>query len=328
LSSTQQTHILIYGTGAVGLGIASALLNTNSVVLTLIARPKTASALKAGGLFRTGIFGDFSASPSSFSVFSCLGEIPSDSKYGLILVCTKSFDSAFAAQDLHKHKYILKDTSAIVLFQNGWGNAEVFAEYFPQKMIYNARVITGFTRTAPNTVTITVHADSIRIGSLFIDDLTAVKPLVKLIDAGGIPCAVTSSVEKDLWAKMLYNCALNPLGAVLGVEYGKLAEQPETRLIMDNIIKETFAVISAAGFSTHWETPNDFIEIFYSKLVPDTAAHKSSTLQDILAGKKTEIDALTGQVIFLAEKHKIDVPFTTAVHNMVKFLEHKNTTAS
>lgn len=64
-----------------------------------------------------------------------------------------------------------------------------------------------------------------------------------------------------------------------------------------------------------------FLDAFYKKLVPDTAEHRSSTLQDILAKKKTEIDALNGAVIKLAKGYRINVPYNLVVYNMVKFLE-------
>jgi 2-dehydropantoate 2-reductase len=67
----------------------------------------------------------------------------------------------------------------------------------------------------------------------------------------------------------------------------------------------------------------DFIKVFYEKLVPDTAEHKSSTLQDILAKKPTEIDALNGAVIALANSRQIAVPYNLAVYNMIKFIEAK-----
>ena len=76
-----------------------------------------------------------------------------------------------------------------------------------------------------NEVEITVHADSIHIGSLFDGDLLCMEKLCELITKGDIPCEKTDSIEKDLWAKMLYNCALNPLGAILDVPYGVLAEK-------------------------------------------------------------------------------------------------------
>lgn len=83
--------------------------------------------------------------------------------------------------------------------------------------------------------------------------------------------------------------------------------------------------MTAAGHRTHWQRPTEFLEVFYERLVPDTAEHKSSTLQDISAGKRTEIEALNGAVIKLADRHGVDVPCNTAVYNMVKFLEERGT---
>jgi 2-dehydropantoate 2-reductase len=90
---------------------------------------------------------------------------------------------------------------------------------------------------------------------------------------------------------------------------------------MNRITGEVFVVMEAAGFKTHWATSGDFLKIFYDKLVPYTAGHKSSTLQDIAAGKKTEIDSLTGEVLALAEKHRIEVAYNRAIYAIIKFVE-------
>ena len=82
--------------------------------------------------------------------------------------------------------------------------------------------------------------------------------------------------------------------------------------------------MTKAGHGIHRESAKDFLEVFYGKLVPDTAKHKSSTLQDIVAKKPTEIDALNGAVIKLAKEHQVNVPYNLAVYNMVKFLEAKS----
>jgi 2-dehydropantoate 2-reductase len=314
--------VLIYGGGAVGLGIAGFLLKSKAQV-DIVARESTVSALRKHGLVRTGIWGDYYAEPAAFASYTSLSEIKIKG-YDYILVCTKSFDSSDAAKDLAQYDSMLSDKTKIVLFQNGWGNAEIFLSFFDKEKIYNARVITGFSRPKANEVTITVHADSIHIGSLFNEDLVCIENLCQSIDKGGIPCQATSNIEKDLWAKMLYNCALNPLGAILDVPYGVLAEHEPSRIIMKGIVEEVFEVIKATGHQTHWQSPKDFLEVFYNQLVPDTARHKSSTLQDILAKKKTEIDALNGAVIKLAEKHEVHVPYNSAVYNIVKFIEAKN----
>jgi len=313
---------LIYGGGAVGLGLASCLLKSKACV-DIIARKDTVLSLRKNGLARTGIFGNYNASPSTLDSYLSLDDIERKI-YDYILVCTKSFDSFEAAKDLSKHKSLFAEKTKIVLFQNGWGNTEVFLSFFDKETIYNARVITGFERHRSNEVAITVHADSIHIGSLFGADLSGVEYLSESIKNGDIPCQTTEEIGKDIWAKMLYNCALNPLGAILDVPYGTLAEHEFTRSIMNGIVEETFNVMTIAGYETHWRKAKDFLVAFYEKLVPDTAEHKSSTLQDIVAKKRTEIDALNGAVIKLADKFTVDVPYNSVVYNIVKFIEAKN----
>lgn len=311
--------VLIYGGGSVGLGIASCLLKSETQV-NIIARENTVSYLRQYGLVRKGIFGEYYAEPADFGCFPSLSAT-SEQIYDYILVSTKSCDSLEAAKDISQHNTCFEDSTIIVLFQNGWGNAEIFSSFLPKEQIFNARVITGFNRPKPNEVLITVHADAIHIGSLFGVNPSKIEDLCKAITNGDIPCQSTYEIEKDLWAKMLYNCALNPLGAILDVPYGTLAENDSTRFIMDNISEEIFQVLAITGYKTHWKKAGDFLKVFYDKLVPNTAEHKSSTLQDILAKKKTEIEALNGAVIKLAEKHHIEVPYNRTVYNMIKFIE-------
>ena len=90
---------------------------------------------------------------------------------------------------------------------------------------------------------------------------------------------------------------------------------------MDSIVEEVFAVMTKAGYETHCESAKDFLGVFYGRLVPDTAEHKSSTLQDITAKKPTEIDALNGAVIKLAEELNVPVPCNLVVYNIIKFIE-------
>ena len=314
---------LIYGSGAVGLGLASCLLKAGGEVDLIDKDEEIVAALCEHGLRRTGIFGDFGADSSEFRSHTSLQAI-SDKEYDYILICTKSFDSYSAAKDLADYKNLLGHKGRIVLCQNGWGNAEIFTTFFEKERVYNARIITGFQKPNGHTVIITVHADSIRIGNLFDVSSSCMESLCQSISEGGIQCEITYEIGKYLWAKMLYNCALNPLGALLDVPYGVLAEYEYTRCIMNHIVQEVFTVMTSAGYETPFQTPKAFLDVFYSKLVPDTAQHKSSMLQDIKAGKQTEIDALNGAVIELAKIYGIDVPYNSIAYNLVKFLECKN----
>lgn len=314
--------VLIYGGGAVGLGIASCLLKAEADV-DIISRPDTVAALKLDGLYRRGIFGDYHAAPEQFSAFKTLKEIK-DKTYDYIIISAKSNASRAIAENLKKNSQYLSEKTKIVLFQNGWGNADIFAYYFPRKIIYNARVITGFKRTEKNQVEITVHADSVHIGSLYNEPVEFVKELSEAIKKGDLPCSLTNAIEKDLWAKMLYNCPLNPLGAIFQVPYGSLGESEYTREIMEKIVNEIFLVIEKSGYQTYWKEPKAYLKEFYAKLLPPTANHEASMLQDIRAKKRTEIDALNGAIVDLGDRLSVPVETNRLITQMIKFLESKN----
>jgi 2-dehydropantoate 2-reductase len=273
-------------------------------------------------LKRTGVFGTYTVPAETFGAYTSLDDVPDNFDYEFVLVCTKSFDTRSAAIELSQSPLFKSNPdTCFVLCQNGWGNADIFCEYFPSSQIYSARVITGFRRPVPYHVDVTVHADAIHVGSLFHTEIAVLNALCRAVTEGGIPCEVTDCIEKDLWAKMLYNCALNPLGAIVRAPYGKLAESEYTRSLMDSIIDEIFDVIRKAGLQTHWSDAVDFKEVFYTRLIPPTAEHKSSTLQDLAAGKRTEIDALNGAVIQLARKYHISVPTNQTIYSILKYLE-------
>ena len=314
-------RILSYGAGAVGLGIDSCLIK-NGQEVHVLGREQTVKALQKHGLKRSGIFGEFNANPRAFKSYTSLNQIPK-APFDFILVSVKSFDSAQAAENLKRNFPLFDGQTKIVLFQNGWGNAEIFANHFDKKRIYNARVITGFTQPELNEVVVTVHADSVHIGSLFNKSLAPIEPLCVAIAQGGLPCVPTQEIQKDLWAKMLYNCALNSLGAIYEVPYGVLGEHERFRKLIENIVHEIFIVIKSEGVQTHWPDAKTYLEAFYKNMLPPTAEHISSTLQDIKLKKKTEISALNGMIVKLAKKHKISVPVNQNIYDQIKSIEGK-----
>jgi len=323
----------------VGLGLSSCLIEAGASV-QIVARPAAVTLLRAAGLRRGGIFGAFTAPPSAFACAATLDEIlaqpaapaepPSQGvaladPFDFILICVKSFDTVAAARDLARHPALRAAPTSLVLCQNGWGNREAFLDECPGAPLYSARVITGFSRPRANEVEITVHADAMHLGALGSEPLVALEPLCAALIRGGLPCAVTPHIERDLWAKMLCNCSLNPLGALFDVPYGALAGSVPTRAIMNAVHEEIFRVLRAAGLRTHWPDAAAYQADFYARLVPATAAHCSSTLQDIRAGKRTEIEALSGAIVALARRHALPVPVNETLYQMVKYLEARAT---
>lgn len=316
--------VIVFGAGAVGLGLASALLAGGGARVRIVARPAVAAALRAHGLVRSGIFGEVSVPPERLEVAGAAGEL-SGPAADHVLVATKAFDSDAAAAELAEARAAVGPATQLVLCQNGWGNAERFAARFPAARVWNARVITGFRKLAPHHVDVTVHAEPVRIGSLFGERAARVAPLCAALAAGGIPCEPSADIARDLWAKLLYNATLNPLGAILGASYGALGASPHTRGVMEALAHETFAVLEAAGWRTHWPSAAAWLADFHARLLPPTAAHESSMLQDLRAGRRTEIDAITGAVVELAGRHGVAAPVSRSVLALVRFLEARGT---
>ena len=309
--------MVVFGAGAVGLGLASALWASGEVRVRIVARPASAAALRARGLLRTGLFGEVRVPRERLEVAedaAALGGPPADA----VLVATKAFDGDAAAAALAGARAAVGPETRLVLCQNGWGAAERFAEVFPARQVWSARVITGFRRLAPHHVDVTVHAEPVHVGSLFGEPAAHVAPLCAALAKGGVPCEPSFAIAADLWAKLLYNAALNPLGALLGVPYGELGATRETRAVVAALARETFAVMEAAGFATHWSSAEAWLEDLHARLLPPTAAHESSMLQDIRAGRRTEIDAITGAVVALAERHGVAAPVSESLLTLVR----------
>ncbi len=310
-------RVWIFGAGSVGVGVATALLQSGARV-SLLARPSTAKDLRTHGVRRSGFLGEAAFPPERVCVAEEIADLEDDPDF--VLVATKSFDTEAAARALHGSGRVPNQTP-IVLCQNGWGNERAFVAHFPKSQVWNGRVITGFTRVEPHHINITAHAEPIHMGSLFGEPGATLAPLCRAIDQGGIPCEPTETIATDLWAKLLYNGLLNPLGAIFEVPYGKLAAHAEARHTMEALAGEIFAVMEASGFDTHWQSAAEYLEDFYERLIPTTAAHESSTLQDLRAGRRTEIDALTGAVVRLGEEHAVPIPVNRTLLAMVRFIE-------
>lgn len=312
--------ILVIGAGAVGIGLAASLMSQNADV-SIYARGETAKAIKKNGIKRCGLFENYSFSSDEVKVFSDYRDIAKNS-FDYVFITSKTTANDDISQKLNEFRDILKTDFKIIIFQNGFGNDNAYLRYFDKSEVFCARLITGFARHDRYISEVTVYTEPIQIGSLQNQDPQCLKEIAEMIAASGIGCELTDEVDKYLWAKMLYNCALNPLGTILDVNYGKLTENEYSKEIMDRIIDEIFDVINASEYETFWDNSEEYKKIFYNKLVPDTYEHISSTHQDVKRKIKTEIDSLNGSVIRLAETYGIDVSTNRIIYNLIKSIEN------
>jgi 2-dehydropantoate 2-reductase len=316
--------IVIWGAGAVGLGLASALANSSENSddrLRILGRnAETLALLETRGITRTGFFGKAHVAPSQLEIANSTGTLIEDPPDWL-LVCTKAFSSVGIASALEPIAQHLVERTRLLLCQNGWGNELPFLSFWPKPRLFHARIITGFQLRSPTEVEITAHAAPIALGSVFGASPDCLVPLAQRFSEGGISAETTDDMRGVLWAKMLYNCALNPLGAIAGRRYGELVDSSTTRALLEEIVREIFVVLDAAGERVAWPNAAAYLETLYSELIPPTAAHESSMLQDLRAQRPTEIEALCGAVEHLASEHEIATPVVSALAELVRVAE-------
>ncbi len=311
---------VIVGAGGVGLALASCLHAAGHALHFVVRDAADPHPIEVDGITRRGLLGTRSVPPGAVRVSRALQDLAGTAPDHLI-VCTKTTAIPELAASLGAVWPTLGSEPIVVLCQNGWGSAERFAAHVPRDCVFNARVITGFSRRSASEVDITVHADAIHLGSLFGESADRLQALAEAIDRGGIPCRTSTTIEADLLGKLLYNCLLNPLGALVGVAYGELGKAPETRHIMESLAGEIFRVLDGAGLRTHWFDAEEYLEHFHRRLLPATALHRSSMLQDLTAGRPTEIDALNGAVLRMGAAHDVATPVNAALTRLIHAAE-------
>lgn len=311
--------VLIIGAGSIGIALGTIMKNNNTDI-DFLAHGETYKSIKDNGISIEGLLGERYIDKEEIGIYSSYEDME-ENVYDYIIICTKTTVNREVSEEVFKNRRILKSSGIIVIMQNGWGNDESYLKYFPKERIYSARVITGFERTKRNRSKITVHAAPLMIGSIYDLDVSKVEPLVNVINEGGLESVASNEVSKALWSKMLYNCSLNPLGAIFKVNYGKLSESSYSKDIMNNIIHEIFEVMNAAGYTSFYENEEEYKKDFYDNLIPSTYNHRASTLQDMEKGIKTEMDSLNGSVIKIGEKYNIDISTNKTIYNIIKFME-------
>ncbi len=311
------SRILIAGAGALG-SVFGGFLRRAGAAVTLLGRAAHLDAIARDGLAIDGIWGahrvggfDIATTPDAIT-----------GAFDAVLLPVKSYDTAAMAAAVAP---LLAPGGVIISLQNGLGNVEAIEAAVGPERTLGARVIFGATIPAPGQVRVTVFADPTAIGSLAPglhparDD--AARRWAEMIDAAGVPAVYTDRLAAMLWAKVFYNAALNPLGALLGVHYGALPEGDASRAVMNDVIDEAFAVACAEGVALPWADAGAYRDEFYNRLVPVTYDHRSSMLQDIERGRRTEVDAINGAVWHRGEARGIATPVNRVLTRLVHLIE-------
>jgi len=291
-------RILVAGCGAVG-SVFACFLRAAGHRVSVLARAAQVDAIRSRGLHVTGIWGDHHAEGLDASESGA--DLAAD--YDAVLVTCKSYQLPELLAELGDRA---ASEGVAISLQNGLGNADRLVATYGEGRVLAGRVIFGAEMLEPGTVRVTVEAEPVLVGGLRRGRDARAERWADVFHSAGIHAQATTDVIAALWAKVFYNAALNPLGALLGLRYGELVADHERRRIMNRVIEEAYTIARAEGVELAWTSVDEYLDVFYERLVPATANHRSSMLQDIERDRRTEIDAICGEVVRRGDAHGID----------------------
>ena len=208
-----------------------------------------------------------------------------------VIILVKAYDTAAALGTARKMK-----AKGIVSLQNG------LIEGLPQGVTTAAAYRDG-KRVIPVATGITLLPPGFAA-------------LARHLRRAGFDARVVRDMQSARLRKLLANVCLNPVTAVFGVRNGELRKAPYS-LFAEALALEAAPVLAAEGLKI---TPREAVRRVMD-VAKVTAGNRSSMLQDIMAGRRTEIDHLTGALLRMARKHSVSVPTHAAFHRLIGVME-------
>ncbi len=153
-------------------------------------------------------------------------------------------------------------------------------------------------------------------------DRRLLETIAALFTGAGIKVTISATIEVDLWTKLVMNCAYNAISALTGSPYGRMVSLPEIRAVMADAVNEVVAVAAAKGV----RLPDDMVGAAM-RLADGMPVTISSTAQDLLRGRRTEIDHLNGYVVREGEALGIATPVNRTLAALVKLAEQRASTS-
>ena len=298
-------NIAVVGAGAVG-GYFGGLLARAGAPVTMIGRPAFVDAVNKNGLFLDTLqFQENIRVQASTEISAAAGA-------DIILFCVKTTDNAATARQLAP---LLTPGALVVSLQNGVDNVEQICA------AANLEVLTAVVFVAASV------PEPGRIKHVGRGDLTLgpktekTERLATIFTRASIPCRISDNIAGELWTKLLWNCALNAISALGRVKYGQIAASDDARQVVKSLVEEVFAVATAAGIRLVGVEDASAAFAGAIKVATQMAGALSSTAQDMLRGKHTEIDSLNGYISRRGAELGVPTPVNHALYTMIRLLE-------
>lgn len=227
----------------------------------------------------------------------------------IVVFFTKCYHTSSAAESARP---LVGPDTAVASLQNGWGNGDVLAAAYPPGQVvlgvtYNSGLLQG-----PGRVLHPAEQPTL-VGS-FADGGDGAARLAEALESAGLAATVASPVRPEIWKKLILNAASLPASALTGMTAGALGTSQDMLDLVSETTREAVAVAQALGYDIDFDERIGTILGLVEKAGPT----KASMLQDVEAGRRTEIDVINGAVVRAADEAGVPVPINRTLMQLIK----------
>jgi 2-dehydropantoate 2-reductase len=320
----KNSKLLVVGAGAIG-GITAGFLSRAGYNIQVVDKnPEIVNKIRSDGIHVYGQRTDFKVRPAAAANIGGLSE-----KKDLVFLATKATALPAVAEDIRP---VLKDTSVVVSLQNGICE-EIIASVVGVEATIGCVVGWGATMHNPAELEMTSTGDFIigRIDRKEDPRLESIKDILGAV----APTQISFNIMGHLYAKLIINSCITTLGAVCGLYLGDMLSREKIRNIFIGIIREAMAVANALNLRVEPVAKLDFYSFLKGQgRMADLKRHtlirligfkyrrlKSSSLQSLERGERTEIDSFNGYIALKGKVVRVETPLNEFLTSLVKQIE-------
>ena len=317
-------NIVVLGAGSIGCYVAGCLLASGfalngSNTLTLIGRQRLHDDIVANGLKVT----DWRGRNQMADVLHVNFSLNNDSlaSADIILLCVKSQDTKSAASIINQ---FAKPQALVCSLQNGVRNADLLRQHLEQVVIAGMVPFNVFYKGKG-------HFHCGTEGNIAIEDPNNhCAELVKALENASLPVTVYRNMAAVQYGKLIMNLN-NAVNALSGIPLKSQLGNRQYRLVMAKVLSEALAVLKAEGITPArtgkvipklmpkiMKLPNFLFKAVAASTLKIDPEARSSMYEDLILGRRTEIDYLNGEIVRLGRKHHIATPVNNHIVELIK----------
>lgn len=304
-------NIAIIGPGSIGLLLASKIAQKQENVVLICKTKQSAEIIKSQGVVLMVNKKQFNVSLNATTKLYALKTAD------FLILAVKAYDLESL---LTKIKSYVKKDKKIVLLQNGLDIHKIGYKFFPKHQVIRAILTLGAEKKSVNSVMYTGIGEII-IHNPINDEKTL--HLKKILEYSAFNVKTKKNILALEWHKAIINSAINPLGALTKRRNGALLTNSHLKNMLIEVAKEGKTVAEAVGITFDSDPVEDTL-----KVAQKTANNKSSMLQDLERGKRTEIDFINGKIIEYGKAHMVNVKLNEILYALIKSKEEEITKRS